>query len=249
LSGNSGFTPYIRKKNVEGVEFDFLIGDAEARSWYDVDCTDPDWPEMRFMRDQLVRAGDVVFECGGHHGCTALLLSRWVGPQGRVVTFEPHPGNAAIIRRNIELNAISNVTLRENAVGDKRERLAMGDVSNSAVVRRSFFRRTLEVEAVRLDDFAHENPTLLKIDVEGFEVAVLKGAAEVLKTRPKLAIEIHAEELAKYRTSVAELFGRLDLSGYRQWIQRDESSYPVPYDGSEPITERVHWFAVPAGAK
>ena len=239
------FTPYVKRKNVEGVEFDFVIGDAEGRSWYDVDCTDPDWPEMRFMRDRLVRPGDVVFECGGHHGCTAILLARWVGPLGRVVTFEPHPGNAAIIRRNIELNAIANVTLRENAVGDKRGRIAMGNVSNSAVVRPSFFRRSIEVEAVRLDDFAHENPTLLKIDVEGFEVAVLKGATEILKRRPKLAIEIHTEELARYGATVGDVFACLDLEGYDRWVQWDDDAEPVPYDGS-PITSRVHFFAVPA---
>jgi FkbM family methyltransferase len=246
LSRASGFAPYIKRKNVEGVEFDFLIGDAEGRSWYDVDATDPDWPEMRFMRDRMVRPGDVILECGGHHGCTALLMSRWVGPQGRIVTFEPHPRNVEILQRNLELNGIANVTVRQNAVGADHGKVAITDASNSAVRRHRFALNAVEADVVTLDDFAQERPTLVKIDVEGYEVDVLKGAAAVLKARPKLAIEIHAEELAKYRTSVDELFGQLDLAGYAQWVQWDEASDPMPYDGTRPITTRVHFFAIPA---
>jgi FkbM family methyltransferase len=246
LSGKPGFTPYIKRKNVEGVAFDFLIGDAEARSWYDVDCTDPDWPEMRFMRDRMVRPGDVILECGGHHGCTAVMMSRWVGAQGRVVTFEPHPRNVEILRRNLELNGIANVTVRQNAVGADHRRVAITDASNSAVRRHRFGLNAVGADVVTLDDFAREHPTLVKIDVEGYEVDVLKGAAEVLKARPKLAIEIHAEELSKYETSVDELFAQLDLSGYARWVQWDEASDPVPYDGTRPITTRVHFFAIPA---
>ena len=248
MSKSADFVPYVKRKNVEGVEFDFLIGDAEGRSWYDVDCTDPDWPEMRFMRDHLVKPGDVILECGGHHGCTAILMSRWVGPRGRVITFEPHPKNVAILRRNLELNGIANVTLRQNAVGAEHGKVAMSDASNSAVRRRRWFRSAVEAEVVKLDDFAHEAPTLLKIDVEGFEVAALHGAREILKTRPKLAIEIHTDLLPGYGTSVNELLARVDLAGYQSWIQWDDASDPVPYDGTAAITSRVHFFAVPAGS-
>jgi FkbM family methyltransferase len=248
VNAASEFTPYIKRKNVEGVEFDFLIGDPEARSWYDVDCTDPDWPEMRFMRDRMVAPGDVVLECGGHHGCTAILLSRWVGERGRIITFEPHPRNAAILRRNLQLNGITNVTLRENAVGASHGTVAITDASNSAVRRHRFALNAVKANMVTLDDFANERPTLLKIDVEGFELAVLQGAGEVLKARPKLAIEIHADELHRYGTSVAQLMGCLDLSGYEQWIQWDDASPAVRYDGAAPITSRVHLFAIPAAA-
>jgi len=65
---NRGFTPYVKRKTIEGVEFDFWIGDADGRDWYDIGCSDPVWPEMRFVRDHIVRHGDVVVECGAHHG-------------------------------------------------------------------------------------------------------------------------------------------------------------------------------------
>jgi FkbM family methyltransferase len=242
-----GFTPYIKKKNVEGVEFDFYIGDVDGQSWYDIHCTDPDWPEMRFMRDSLVVPGDVIFECGGHHGCTALVLSRWTGPTGSVLSFEPHPRNADIFRRNMELNHIGNVSLRQCAVGASPGRVAISDASNATVVRDGAA-DSVNAELLRLDDLAHLRPTLLKIDVEGFEVEVLRGAIQILKQRPKLAIEIHTD-LASRPSLVPDLFSCLGLSGYRQWIQWNDEADPVPYDGMTPITQRVHLFAAPEDSR
>jgi FkbM family methyltransferase len=240
-----GFTPYVKRKVVEGVEFDFLIGDKDGRSWYDLECTDPDWPEMRFMRDRLVRPGDVVFECGGHHGCTAVVLSQWVGATGKVFTFEPHPRNAEILRQNLALNNIHNATLRQCAVGAAHGSVAMRDVSNSCVEMTNSAPAPGDVDVIKLDDLRNERPTVLKIDVEGFEVEVLKGAAEVLKTRPKLAIEVHTDVLRRYGTSVEELLSYLDTSVYELWVQWDDEAYPVMYDSGMPITSRVHLFAIP----
>ena len=241
------FKPYIKKKNVEGVEFDFFIGDPAGMSWYDVDCTDPDWPEMRFMRDRLVREGDVVFECGGHHGCTAVVLSRWVGATGKVVSFEPHPRNAEILQRNLDLNRIGNATLRRYAVGAAPGTVLMRDASNASVTSNVNAPRAFNAEVVKLDDFRDEKPTVLKIDVEGFETEVLKGATEILKTRPKLAIEVHTPGLGNYGTSVAQMLGYLDIAAYQLWVQWDDDSDPVPYDIGTPITTRVHLFAIPIG--
>lgn len=79
----SQFKPYLKFKNVEGVKFDFWICGNDARSWYDLQCTDPEWVEMRFVRDRLIEPGDVVFECGGHHGCTAILCLTGSEPAAR----------------------------------------------------------------------------------------------------------------------------------------------------------------------
>ena len=52
--------PYIIQKNIEGVDFLFFIRDLHAKLWYDLYATDPVWIEMRFIRDNLVRSGDIV---------------------------------------------------------------------------------------------------------------------------------------------------------------------------------------------
>ena len=57
---NKTFKPYLKKKNIEGVVFDFWICDRDGRDWYDLQCTDPEWVEMRFIRDHMVSKDEVV---------------------------------------------------------------------------------------------------------------------------------------------------------------------------------------------
>lgn len=101
-----------------------LVRDLTSAYWpifYDESSWGPDgdddWPEMCFIRDHIIRPGDVVLECGAHHGYVTTLFSTWVGSAGKVICFEPHPNNANILQRNIELNALGNVVLERKAVG------------------------------------------------------------------------------------------------------------------------------------
>lgn len=239
---NRPFKPYLKKKNVEGVVFDFWIGDRDGRDWYDLQCGDPVWLEMRFIKDHLIEQGDVVLECGGHHGCSAIILSHWVGAAGKVVTFEPSPANGDIIEKNIEQNGISNITLERKAVGAEQGMITISEASNSSVTPSG---EGLRAELTCLDEYEHLNPTFLKIDVEGFEMQVLQGAKQILSTRPKLAIEIHTEDLSQYGASVQDLFRLIDVKNYKLWIQWDDFKYPEEYDMSTPIQKRVHLFGIP----
>ncbi len=110
-------TPYLVRKQIEGVEFIFSIEDRDARLWYDLYCTDPVWNEMRFIRDHLLSKGAIVLEAGSHHGCTAILLAHWVGLDGHVYAFEPGSQNFNILKGNVELNHIPNITCLPLAVG------------------------------------------------------------------------------------------------------------------------------------
>ena len=238
------FRPYIKKKNVEGVIFDFYVGDRSGRDWYDLHCTDPVWAELRFIRDHLLREGDVVLECGAHHGCTTAVLSHWVGDKGKVVAFEPVPKNCDIIRRQIELNNLTNIVLESKAVGAAIGKTTITGSSNSSIVSSS--KPGIQVELTCLDQYAHLNPSLLKIDVEGFEVEVLRGASKVLSKRPKLAIEIHTDALGRYNSSVEDVFNLIAPDEYELWVQWEDGEEPIEYSGkSPPITSRVHLFGFP----
>jgi FkbM family methyltransferase len=239
---NKPFKPYLIKKNIEGVAFDFWIGDKDGRDWYDLQSTDPVWDEMRFIRDHLIEQGDIVFECGGHHGCTAILLSNWVGVGGKVVTFEPSPSNCDIIKKNIQQNRLTNVSLENKAVGAERGKITMNNESNSAVTLSG---EGVQVELTCLDEYAHMNPTVLKIDVEGFEKQVLQGARKILSTYPKLAMEIHTEQLSQYGATVQDIFGLIDVENYNVWIQWEDDQQPEEYDMRTPIEKRVHLFCIP----
>lgn len=236
------FKPYIKKKDVEGVSFDFWIGDPDGRDWYDLQAGDPVWAEMRFIKDQMVKSGDIILEAGGHHGCTAIILSNWVGEKGKVVTFEPLPGNGDIIEKNINLNSLTNVTLERKAVGSENGSVYINTLSNSSVIKSE---KGIKVELTCLDDYIHLNPTFLKIDVEGFEIQVLQGSKKILATYPKLAIEIHTEDLPQFGGSIQDLFQLIEIQKYRWWIQWQDGQLPVEYDMKTPIEKRVHLFGIP----
>lgn len=235
------FEPYVIRKRISGSTFDFLIGDWVGKEWYD--AGNEEWIEMEFIRDHIVKNGDIAFECGGHHGLSTMLLSSWVGDTGKVVTFEPTPSNLPIIRKNLELNKIRNVQVEGKAVGSTNGTVVISKSSCAAV--QSSRVGTVSVDMVPLDDYIGLKPTFLKIDVEGFEVEVLRGARRILDTRPKLAIEIHTNVLSRYSTSIAELLDHVPLKEYKCWVQWSDAQLPEPYDGRREIVDRIHLFAIP----
>lgn len=81
----------------------------------------------------MIQPGDVVFEYGGHHGCTAIVLSKWVGANGKVVPFEALPANCDIIEKNIQLNNLQNIYLERKAVGAKHGKITIENSSDSSV--------------------------------------------------------------------------------------------------------------------
>ncbi len=240
--GRRFFTPYVIKKEMEGATFDFLIGDRTGRNWYDRACiNNPIWLEMRFIRDHVAQKGDVVLECGSHHGCSTILLSSWVGASGKVVAFEPFPANFEILEKNVRLNNLRNVLPRMEALGAASGTITF-DEASSAVTSSG---NGVHVKVSRLDEYEHLNPTFLKIDVEGFEMQVLRGAKNILWKRPKLAIELHTELLPQFGASVEDIFGLIGVENYRVWIQRRDDQQPEEFDMRTPIESRVHLFFIP----
>jgi FkbM family methyltransferase len=61
----------------------------------------------------------IKLEREGHHGLTAVVISKWMGPKGHVYTFESNPENLNIIKKSVEINGIKNITNLPNAVGSE----------------------------------------------------------------------------------------------------------------------------------
>jgi FkbM family methyltransferase len=155
-----------------------------------------------FVRDPSVK---VAFDVGANSGFFA-LWSLAQNPAVRVTCFEPHPNSAARLRKQISANSAGlRITLVEAAAGSSPGHCtlnisptsSMGFVSTST---HKLFENGghVEVEITTLDTFAaskQEWPDLLKIDVEGFEVEVLKGAARCLTAARYVILEFHSERL------------------------------------------------------
>jgi FkbM family methyltransferase len=146
--------------------------------------------------ETLIDAGSVVFDVGGNMGVYALIAARLVGPGGHVYSFEPIPANLTMFERNLGLSKFpDNVTVLPKAVGPSQGTVAIGfDKSNIGThsVAHGDENGAIEVDLISLDAFACEigvTPDLIKIDVEGFEPAVLDGASGLLSARPTLMME------------------------------------------------------------
>lgn len=211
--------PYIKRKCVEGVSFDFFIGDEDGMVWYDTTCTDPFWPEMRIVRDHLISQGDVIFDVGAHHGCTAILFSNWTGPGGKVVAIEPNPHNVSIIRTNIEINHLTNVEILNVAAGEHTGRLHLSTRCSNSHLTTEVDTLSIPVDVIALDALSEMRPSFIKFDVEGADVLALRGAKNILDTYPKLAIEVHKDGLPNFSTTIEELLSLIDFDAYDCWIQ------------------------------
>lgn len=145
-----------------------------------------------------IRPGDVVLDVGAHTGYYTLLASSLVGRTGSVWAFEPHPVNCGFLRRHIAINHIINSHVEETAITDRSRSMSFESGRGSGTGRLSDGGH-LTVAATSIDEFCNARqirPTAIKIDVEGAELDVLRGAATVLGTsRPTLFLSTHGAEV------------------------------------------------------
>lgn len=152
-------------------------------------------PLISWLKQHL-QATDVFWDVGANIGAMTLVaarLCRWV------VAFEPNPLTASLLRRHLETNRINNVTVVDAALSDRSGTavLRAGPQNNSGmssiVPRSDLGPGTTPVTTMRADDFVAANPswhpTVIKLDVEGSEEMVLRGASAVLAS-PRIRVVV-----------------------------------------------------------
>jgi FkbM family methyltransferase len=155
-------------------------------------------PTQTRLFEELVKPADVVYDIGAHFGYYTLLSSKLVGDRGRIIAFEPSPGNLARLYRHIELNRRSNVQVLELAVSD-HEGTAHFETRTGSGVGHLADDGPLEVKLTTLDSLSQlPLPQVMKIDVECAEVGVLNGAKSLFsKCKPVIFLSLHGDDLKK----------------------------------------------------
>lgn len=181
-----------------------------------------DLPTQLLLK-QTLKNGDTFIDIGANEGMLSLLASRLVGEHGAVVAFEPNPKPREIFQKTIARNAISNIKIVPVGLGDKDETLTLASPkinSGEASFGRSNYNSD-QVDVVhcvvrRGDDvLADVAPKLIKIDVEGFELHVLKGLKQLLiRQRPPIIMEMIAGHLANADTTPEEIVSFMTSLGY-----------------------------------
>ena len=153
---------------------------------------------------RTIRPGDVVYDLGANVGFYTLLAAKLAGPTGRVVAFEPVPRNLGYLRRHLALNHREDVTVVAAAVSDRSgtARFRDGPAHTVGTLAADGGSDGYDVDVVALDDYTASPATVLpaprviKIDVEGAEADVLRGAHRVLRTvRPIVLLSTHSTAL------------------------------------------------------
>jgi FkbM family methyltransferase len=156
--------------------------------------------------------GDTVIDIGAHIGRYTLIASKRVGSSGLVIAVEPDPSNIEMLNKNIELNNLSNIQIIHCAVCAEQKKIRLylpGKDSEISIYntimqdRAHSSQRSIEVKGYTLDFIADkysdiidkniEKEIWIKIDVEGAEYEVLKGATNLLRKNQDISIlmEIH----------------------------------------------------------
>jgi FkbM family methyltransferase len=159
--------------------------------------------------------GDTVVDIGAHMGRYTITSSKSVGASGKVIAVEAHPYNFRILQHNLRLNKLKNVSALNCAVYSKKARLKLylPDEDLGYTMHHSLMtnyltskysneiqRRYIEVEADTLDNLLKvrgiNEVNWIKIDVEGAEYEVLKGAKEILSANKDISIlvEVHGKD-------------------------------------------------------
>jgi FkbM family methyltransferase len=171
----------------------------------------------------LVKPNMVIFDIGTNIGETLLNFARLTGPGGMVYGFEPVEENFKKCMLNISMNDFSHIRMNQVALSDKNEQLYFGVSSNSnsggIFMQKEKNESAKMVEALKLDDFiAGINAGaihFIKIDVEGFELNVLKGAVNTIrKFRPLLFVEIDEDNLKRQQVTHSEVESLIRSLGY-----------------------------------
>lgn len=198
-----GGNPKLLKVYVPKYDYKFYCG-----------INNEDYVIMSRHEDEIIdrfspKQGDIVVDIGAHMGRYTIISSKRVGPHGKVIAIEAEPFNFEILNRNIKLNQLSNVVALNDAVYSKETKIKLyltaGEsgytIFNTTISNRvKTGQKFVDVNANTLDNLLQQNGITgevnwIKIDVEGAEFEVLKGAHNVLSKSKCLVllIEVHGD--------------------------------------------------------
>lgn len=224
---------FTRTINPEGIVFVGNTRDVIQRSIMLHSIWEPDITQ--WMRS-FVGPGDVVADIGANVGYYSLLLSRLVGPQGRVVAAEPVPSIQAELRERLAANSVGNVEVLDVALGPRSGRTEVfrasaDNIGNSSTIAETGHTSEGQVCVRSADEVLLElAPALkfVKIDTEGDEYRVLSGMRQTLAFMPPgsaVLVEITPEKLANRGHAPAAIWQVFDEATWRALRIRNDYDF------------------------
>jgi FkbM family methyltransferase len=193
----------------------------------------------------FIRPGMTFVDVGCNKGDFCLTASRLVGSSGRVLAFEPHPENCEWIRKSIAKNGYRNIELYELALSDSNgsAQLHLGEQSGHHTLLAGQLRQEQGLIAVQtriLDDLLEETQfrgpiDAIKIDVEGADMHVLRGAQKTLLNNPGIVVflDVHPQ----LGVDPAEVCAFLQDLGFG--LRKEQPPFNLPIDSCSSLSSLV----------
>jgi FkbM family methyltransferase len=201
--------------------------------------------QLRLISENLSE-GDTAIDIGAHCGQFAILMAALCGSKGRVVAFEPDPYARVALARNIKLNpSIKPPQVETLAVSDcsgeaflySRNGNSNSSLAASGLGSPGLASEKIPVTTVSLDDYLSERhfpqSRWVKIDAEGAEIRILRGAQRCLSGNAGIICELHPYAWAEFGTSFNELKSLAAASGRRiRYLDQDNEIGDLPTYGA-----------------
>lgn len=199
----------------------------------------------------LVEPGMVVCDIGANFGQHTVVLSRLVGPKGRVIAIEASPINVEYIHRTIAANNLTNVEVVERGVWSHEAQLTFSHVDNAEAtsfcsnkddIRQIEPNPACQYQTIRvsaLDDLIECHVDFIKIDIEGSELFAMKGAPNLLKQQFPILMELNVFTSRTFMgVEIIEIIEHMESCGYKymyvwnqeQWLDITKNSLTIAFD-------------------
>lgn len=208
---------HLEDKQVKTIRFGNLS--FKYKRPYEILHTYKELFEDEIYRFQSLTPHPYIIDCGANIGMSVLYFKA-LYPQSHVLAFEPDEDNCVLLNENITLNNLTDVTVEQSAVWTKDETLYFSSAGSQASRLATEGEQTnvVEVKAVRLATVLSQQPTdLLKIDIEGAELDVMRDCATELKNVRNVFVEYHGK--SGETKKLQELLSILDAAGFMVYIK------------------------------
>lgn len=226
MFGKTGNSEIVKCRRVEPHRYkmELQLDDPMDRFTYFVGCY---WGlEVTATIFRMLRKGDYFIDVGANIGFLTLTASNIVGEEGKVFSFEPYDKNADRLTNTLDNNNINNVTVFKHALGDVETdtTLDIDDHCSKANLRHTD-KQGKKIKIHQGDHVItdlHENQWVFaKVDVEGYELRVLKGFQSLIKRkRTGFLIEVTEKWLMETGGSSDELFNLMMTNGYKAYLPK-----------------------------
>ena len=224
--------------------FNFHINPRDFGVSFELATTGSYEPTSLDLILKRLKPGDTVIDIGAHVGIYSLPMSEAVGPEGKIISFEPNPNNAKLLNWNIDANDCKNIKVEEQALRHKpsvSDLLISGINTGDHRFHGNGYVKTVPVMCTTLDNYLDPKTKVdaIKMDIQGGEGEAFYGMARVLTENPDIFIlwELSPEQLSNAKTEPIEVLDFLTKLGFKQSVIDDASGSIEEYSTSESLLD------------